>query len=214
MRSIKPAVALSSFLLAGAGGRASALPAGGSPGGRSEAARCASLTGPSRASFTSAGLPAHPRPPGVRSSSQWSRDPGAPPFEPAPKGWRRPAGVSFQLLGAPRVEGERIILKGELVNASKTEQRVYLWEAGMGYFGAQLLGSGVARRPPENQPALPEIYPATGLTVLPAGVHWLFEIALILPCYTYTPGQSATVDWSFNLADQEGVRGQLPVKLP
>ncbi len=183
--------------------------AGGASGGRSEAARCVELAGPNGGHV---GVGDHPPPPGVRSSNQWTRDPGAPPFVPAPKGWRTPAGVTFRLAGAPRVERERVVIKGELVNATKAEQRLYLWEAGMGYFGAELVGSGIARRP-LDQPRLPEIYPATGLTILPAGVHWVFEIALYLPCYTHAPGQEAKVAWTFNLADGSS-HGEVPIKLP
>ena len=138
---------------------------------------------------------------------------GAPPFVPEPKDWRTPAGVTFRLVDAPRVERERVVIKAELVNATKTEQRLYLWEAGVGYFGADLVGNGIGRRQVENQQPFPEIIPATGLTILPAGAHWVFEIALILPCYTFTPGQEAKVSWYFNLADHAS-HGQVPIKLP
>jgi hypothetical protein len=193
-----------------AGCRAKAAPAGGASGGRAEAARCLALAGPRGGSV---GVGDHPPPPGVRSSNQWTRDPGAPPFVPEPKGWKTPPGVTFKLAGAPRVERERVVIKGELVNATKTEQRVYLWEAGMGFFGADLVGNGIGRRPLENPQPFPEVYPATGLTVLPAGARWVFEIALILPCYTYTQGQEAMIHWYFNLADHSS-QGQVPVKLP
>jgi hypothetical protein len=198
--------------LAAAGCRANAKPAaaGAASGDRSEAGRCVALAGPRGGSV---GVGDHPPPPGLRSSTQWTRDPGAPPFVPEPKGWRTPAGVTFRLVGAPRVERERIVIKGELVNATKTEQRLYLWEAGMGYFGADLLGNGIARRPLGTRQQIPEIYPATGLVVFPAAAKWVFELALILPCYTYTPGQEAMLNWYFNLADN-AAHGQLPVKLP
>ena len=75
---------------------------------------------------------------------------------PSPKDWRTPAGVTFRLVGAPRVERERVVIKAELVNATKTEQRLYLWEAGVGYFGADLVGNGIGLgRPVENQPPFP-----------------------------------------------------------
>jgi hypothetical protein len=132
---------------------------------------------------------------------------------PEPKDWRTPAGVSFQLVGAPRVERERVVIKGELVNATKTEQRLYLWEAGVGYFGADLIGNGIGRRPIETQESFPGVLPATGLTVLPAAAHWVFELALILPCYTFTPGQEAKVHWYFNLIDNAS-QGLVSIKLP
>ena len=173
--------------------------------------RCGALSGPLGAAFASVGD--HPVPPGVRSSSQWHTDPDAPPFAPPPKDWRTPAGVTFRLVGAPRVERERIIIRGELTNASKTEQRIYVWEAGMGMFPPMLGGSGVARKPIDPARRFPEIYPATSLMVLPAGMHWVWEMAVILPCYTYTPGQAATVYWGFNSIDN-AFHGELPVKLP
>ena len=194
----------------GCRGKAKAAPAGGTSGGRSDAARCVALGGSRTGSV---GVGDHPPPPGLRSSNQWTRDPGAPPFVPEPKDWKTPAGVTFRLVGGPRAERERVVIKGELVNATKTEQRLYLWEAGVGYFGADLVGNGIDRRPLENQPPFPGILPATGLTVLPAGAHWVFELALILPCYTFTPGQEAKVHWYFNLIDNAS-QGQVPITLP
>jgi hypothetical protein len=60
-------------------------------------------------------------------------------------------GVEKRVIGRAGVEASLSVgvlaRKGELVNATKTEQRLYLWEAGMGFFGADIVGNGIGKRP-------------------------------------------------------------------
>jgi hypothetical protein len=65
----------------------------------------------------------------------------------AAAGWHMPEGVTFAVDGTPRVAGEVLTIRGELVNATDAPQDVFLSEAGVGYFHATLTGPSLTRRP-------------------------------------------------------------------
>lgn len=173
--------------------------------------RCAALALTPSAAYTTIDVPP---PPGLLHASRF--DSGASralAFVDPPAGWQMPAGVTFEIVGAPRVERERIVVRGTLANTTATPQRVYLWDAGLGLFPLALTGTGITRHPVDPQTQRPEVYPATSLYLLPAGAQWTFESAVILPCYTFKPGQSATVRWTLTSEDHH-IDGAIEVKLP
>jgi len=154
-------------------------------------------------------------PPGLQISTRFpgSGTPGAPPYVEMPKDWRVPPGVTFRIVGTPRVERGRITLRGQLANTTKTKQRLYLWEAGHGLFQLMLVGDGVAQRPVDARQQPPEVYPATAMYTIPAGARWRFESSIDLRSYAFPSGETATLYWEFNSADHM-LRSEIAVKLP
>lgn len=129
--------------------------------------------------------------------------------------WSAPQGVTFTLTGAPRVEAQRVVLRGELRNDTAAPQTVMLTEGGGGFFYATIARQESSRRvvaaPTEGAPppvALPEPHAWT----LAPGARWSFETAVLLGCWELPPQSRVSVHWWFGLTNAN-VQGELAVQL-
>jgi hypothetical protein len=131
--------------------------------------------------------------------------------------WDLPAGVTFALLGAPGVSGDRVVIRGELVNATEAPVDVFLSEAGVGYFSATLVGDDLVRRTfpptPAAGPPRPALFPEPHRFTLAPGVHWPIETSVTLLCWQLTRPTTVRAHWWLNV-EGESLEGEVPVALP
>lgn len=133
----------------------------------------------------------------------------------AAEAWDLPAGVTFALLGAPGVSGDRVVLRGELVNATDAPVDVFLSEAGAGFFSATLVGDELVRRslPPGPPGGPPALFPEPHRFTLAPGVHWPIETSVTLLCWELTRPSTVRMHWWLNVHG-ESLEGEVPVALP
>jgi len=139
---------------------------------------------------------------------------GAAGFAAAPS-WDLPSDVTFTA-SAPTRSGDRVVVRGELVNTSSDPRTVFLSEAGVGYFHATLVGPGLVRRAsPPSAPGVtapPAVFPEPHAFVLAAGARWPFEAAVVISCWEPAPGTTVSVHYWLH-AEGEDVQGEQPFVL-
>lgn len=131
--------------------------------------------------------------------------------------WRRPPSVRFTVAVSPTRRGSRVELVGTLTNTSSTPQRVFLVEAGAGFFHATITGSNAVRRtfepvrPPPGITPPPSLLPEpSGFTLAP-GARWTHAVEVELDCWYIRPRSTVNVHWWFSFAN-ESLQGDLPVR--
>ncbi len=155
-----------------------------------------------------------PRPAGVTEETQ-----GGIAVRVDPTGFTMPADVTFSIVGGPRVDGDRIVIQGELVNTAAEPRDVLLMEAGHGFISSTLTtdattGAALARAPMPPAPAgPPALFPEAHRFTLAPGVHWPFETAVLRACWQLTPGETVTMHWWFAIAGS-GLDGAATVLVP
>lgn len=141
---------------------------------------------------------------------------GQPEVQEAASSWHLPPGVTFTL-SEPRLRGDRLELRGELVNTTDTPQTVMLSEAGAGYFSATLADPSLVRRtfvatPEPGVTPPPALFPEPHAYTLAPGARWPHATTVIVSCWEPAPGRTVTAHWWLNV-EGEGLDGEVRVPL-